>query len=93
MELPSEEDYPDYYEVIKHPIALENIKVRKECLRVLFVTNLSLQQKIDNKDYNKLSQLKADIDLMASNAKKYNLKDSQVYNDAVKIQVRTVFDK
>lgn len=27
MELPSEEEYPDYYEVIKHPIALEDIKV------------------------------------------------------------------
>jgi hypothetical protein len=29
MELPSQEDYPDYYQIIKHPIALENIKVMK----------------------------------------------------------------
>lgn len=27
MELPSKDDYPDYYEIIKHPIALQDIKV------------------------------------------------------------------
>jgi hypothetical protein len=42
---------------------------------------------MDKKVYKKLSEFKADIDLMVSNAKKYNLEDSQVYNDAVKIQV------
>lgn len=31
--------------------------------------------------------MKADIELMVSNAKKYNMKDSLVYQDAVKIQV------
>jgi hypothetical protein len=34
-----------------------------------------------------MSQFKSDIDLMVSNAKKYNMKESQVYEDAVKIQV------
>lgn len=34
-----------------------------------------------------MAQFKADIDLMTSNAKKYNVKGSQVYEDAIKIQV------
>lgn len=34
-----------------------------------------------------MSQFKADIDLMVSNAKKYNMKGSEVYEDAVLIQV------
>ncbi|KAL9560599.1 hypothetical protein PS6_000054 [Mucor atramentarius] len=69
MELPSRSDYPDYYQIIRHPIALQEIKA-----------------KIDAHEYRQLAQFKADIDLMASNAKKYNVKGSQVYEDAVKIQ-------
>ncbi|KAI7905845.1 uncharacterized protein BX663DRAFT_497836 [Cokeromyces recurvatus] len=69
LELPSKVEYPDYYDVIKHPIALEDMKA-----------------KIDAKEYTLLSQFKADIELMISNAKKYNIKESQVYEDAIKIQ-------
>ncbi|KAG2219089.1 hypothetical protein INT45_005820, partial [Circinella minor] len=68
LQLPSKRQYPDYYEVIKNPIALSNIKT-----------------KIDQKEYKSVSELKADIDLMVSNAKRYNIKESQVYQDAVKI--------
>jgi len=28
LELPSREDYPDYYDVIAYPIAIDTIKVR-----------------------------------------------------------------
>ncbi|KAI8088285.1 hypothetical protein BDF21DRAFT_491340 [Thamnidium elegans] len=69
LELPSKKMYPDYYQVIKNPIALEDMKA-----------------KIDAKQYSTMSQFKADIDLMVANAKKYNVKDSQVYGDAIKIQ-------
>lgn len=69
MELPSKDEYPDYYQVIKNPIALQDIKA-----------------KIDAREYRQLAQFKADIDQMAANAKKYNVKGSQVYEDAVKIQ-------
>lgn len=41
---------------------------------------------MDNKEYDSLADFKADIDLMVANAKKYNLKESQVYGDAVFIQ-------
>lgn len=34
-----------------------------------------------------MAEFKSDIDLMVSNAKKYNMKGSEVYEDAVKIQV------
>ncbi|KAI8327234.1 hypothetical protein BD560DRAFT_418381 [Blakeslea trispora] len=69
LELPSKEDYPDYYEIIKQPIALDQMKA-----------------KIDAKEYTTLAEFKADLDLMISNAKRYNRKESQVYEDAVQIQ-------
>jgi hypothetical protein len=31
-ELPDEEEYPDYYEVIKQPIALQQIEVNHFCV-------------------------------------------------------------
>lgn len=34
-----------------------------------------------------MSQFKADVEQMVANAKKYNVKESQVYEDAVKILV------
>ncbi|KAI7874767.1 Bromodomain-containing protein [Lichtheimia hyalospora FSU 10163] len=69
VQLPSKRQYPDYYQVIKHPIALSKIKT-----------------KIDQQEYTAVTELKSDIDLMVSNAKKYNIKESQVYQDAVKLQ-------
>ncbi|KAI9313309.1 Bromodomain-containing protein [Dichotomocladium elegans] len=69
IQLPSKRQYPDYYEVIKQPIALSSIKT-----------------KLDQQGYHSLTDMKADMELMVSNAKKYNMKDSQVYIDAVRIQ-------
>ncbi|KAI9267863.1 hypothetical protein BY458DRAFT_475796 [Sporodiniella umbellata] len=69
LKLPSKKDYPDYYQIIKQPIALETIKT-----------------KVDKRAYQHISQMKADLDLMISNAKKYNMKGSQIYDDALKIQ-------
>lgn len=84
--------YPDYYQVIKNPIALEDMKVFIT-VNAFFLSSIriylfELQAKIDAKQYSTMSQFKADIDLMVANAKKYNVKDSQVYGDAIKIQVR-----
>ncbi|PHZ14019.1 Bromodomain-containing protein [Rhizopus microsporus ATCC 52813] len=69
MKLPSKKEYPDYYQIIKQPIALETIK-----------------NKVEKNMYQNISQMKADIELMVSNAKKYNMKGSQIYEDAIKIQ-------
>ncbi|CAO3673709.1 unnamed protein product [Rhizopus stolonifer] len=69
MKLPSKKEYPDYYQIIRQPIALETIKT-----------------KVDKRTYQHVSQMKADLDLMVSNTKRYNMKGSQIYEDAVKIQ-------
>lgn len=34
MKLPSKKEYPDYYQIIRQPIALETIKVKKKTIRV-----------------------------------------------------------
>jgi hypothetical protein len=44
-----------------------------------------LQTKIDKMQYTTLDQFKADVELMVSNAKKYNVKESYAYQDAIKI--------
>jgi ATP-dependent helicase STH1/SNF2 len=63
--LPSKSMYPDYYMVIKDPMALDII-----------------QKKIRAGRYRSINDVKADFDLMWSNAKTYNEAGSFVYNDA-----------
>ena len=70
MELPSREDYPDYYEIIKEPIAIDVIQGRID----------SDHYKGSHKDFV------ADLDLMFKNAKTYNEQGSQVYDDATYLQ-------
>ncbi|GAB5593723.1 hypothetical protein Unana1_08623 [Umbelopsis nana] len=65
LQPPSRRQYPDYYEMIKTPIALNNIKA-----------------KIDKIQYASVDEFKADIELMVTNAKKYNVKESYAYQDA-----------
>ncbi|RKP10190.1 hypothetical protein THASP1DRAFT_28030 [Thamnocephalis sphaerospora] len=67
--LPSRQEYPDYYEVIEHPIALNNIK-----------TNL------DAGRYATVEEFRADMVQMFANARKYNVRGSQVYADAQTLQ-------
>ncbi|KAI9277980.1 Bromodomain-containing protein [Umbelopsis sp. AD052] len=69
LQPPSRRQYPDYYELIKNPIALNNIKA-----------------KIDKMQYTSVDDFKADVELMVSNAKKYNVKESYAYQDAIRIQ-------
>ncbi|RUS16288.1 Bromodomain-containing protein, partial [Endogone sp. FLAS-F59071] len=84
QQLPSRRAYPDYYEVIKLPMALNNIKAN-ENNSYLFVSNPAsrkLKAKIDASEYTSLEEFRADCDLMFANAKKYNVQYSEVYNDA-----------
>jgi chromatin structure-remodeling complex subunit RSC4 len=57
--------YPDYYTVIKKPIALDKIK-----------------SQLDMGEYQSLLAVKNDLEQCFRNAKRYNLKDSQIFNDA-----------
>ncbi|RKP27786.1 Bromodomain-containing protein [Syncephalis pseudoplumigaleata] len=68
--LPSKDDYPDYYEVITRPIALETIK-----------------HTIDTGGYRSIGAFRADLEQMFTNAKTYNVRGSQIYADAVALQV------
>ena len=57
--------YPDYYIIIKKPIALDKIK-----------------SQLDSGEYQSLFAVKNDLDQCFRNAKRYNLKESQIFNDA-----------
>ncbi|POW22498.1 hypothetical protein PSHT_01245 [Puccinia striiformis] len=67
MDLPSAVDYPDYYQFIKHPMALNPIKSKLES---------------DHDPYLSLDKLLSDLKLVFSNAKKYNVEQSGIYKDA-----------
>ncbi|TFK84405.1 Bromodomain-containing protein [Polyporus arcularius HHB13444] len=65
MRLPSKRQYPDYYVLIKHPIALEDIK-----------------NKLEAREYTSLEDVKHDFETCFRNAKRYNMKESQIFKDA-----------
>lgn len=65
MRLPSKRQYPDYYALIKHPIALEDIK-----------------DKLEARAYTSLKDVQHDFETCFRNAKRYNMKDSQIFKDA-----------
>ncbi|CAE6469182.1 unnamed protein product [Rhizoctonia solani] len=67
--LPSKRHYPDYYELIKQPIAFDDIRA-----------------KIDAHGYASLEDVKSDFDLCFNNAKKYNVKNSDIWNAARDLQ-------
>ncbi len=73
MRLPSKRQYPDYYVLIKHPIALEDIK-----------------NKLEAREYTSLEDVKHDFETCFRNAKRYNMKESQIFKDAKFLHVRSV---
>ncbi|KAF8492788.1 RSC complex protein [Russula emetica] len=73
LRLPNKRTYPDYYTVIKKPIALDKIK-----------------SQLDAGQYPSLIAVKNDLEQCFRNAKRYNLKDSQIFNDAKLLHKLTV---
>ncbi|KAI9438434.1 RSC complex protein [Lactarius psammicola] len=65
LRLPNKRMYPDYYTIIKKPIALDKIK-----------------SQLDTGEYSSLIAVKSDLEQCFRNAKRYNLKESQIFNDA-----------
>ncbi|KAF8585120.1 Bromodomain-containing protein [Ramaria rubella] len=65
MRLPSKRQYADYYNLIKRPIALDEIKAQ-----------------LDSNAYPSIDGVKRDFDTCFRNAKKYNIRDSQIWRDA-----------
>jgi hypothetical protein len=72
MRKPPKRLYPDYYQIIEQPIALEDIK-----------------KQLDTGLYQSLEGVKHDLDLCFANAKKYNMKDSEIWKDAKHLHVST----
>ncbi|KTW30746.1 hypothetical protein T552_00458 [Pneumocystis carinii B80] len=68
MRLPSKRLYPDYYELIEKPIALETIR-----------------EKLRKKDYASTDEIRDDFMQICSNARRYNVTESQIYQDAQQI--------
>ncbi|KAG0309630.1 hypothetical protein BGZ98_000039 [Dissophora globulifera] len=71
LELPDREDYPDYYAVIKKPIALDTIRER---LTTGKYENATIE------DFGR------DLRTMTANAKSYNRDGSMVYRDATTLE-------
>ncbi|CAH7683487.1 expressed protein [Phakopsora pachyrhizi] len=67
MDLPSAVDYPDYYQFIKRPIALNQIRAKLEST---------------DQPYTTFEKFLADLRLVFKNAKRYNLEQSTIYEDA-----------
>ncbi|GAA6037912.1 hypothetical protein JCM8097_009487 [Rhodosporidiobolus ruineniae] len=67
-QLPSPQSFPDYYQMIKKPIALDSIK-----------------QKLDNRNYVCLADVRTDMNQIFVNAKRYNAPGSPLFLDAKKL--------
>ena len=74
LRLPSKRQYPDYYEQIKRPIALDDIKRR-----------------LEGGGYAFFDEVKGDFELCFKNAKKYNMKESQIWKDAKHLHVSRIY--
>lgn len=68
--MPSKRLYPDYYDQIKRPIALDDIKKRLESGQYAF-----------------FEEVRADFEQCFKNAKKYNIRESQIWRDAKHLHV------
>jgi hypothetical protein len=81
QELPDEKVYSDYYLFITKPIALDNIQV----LRDLWYTNN--QAKLKKEGYTEFNVFVRDVAQIFYNAKFYNDRDSEVFEDACTLEV------
>ena len=95
--LPDKTTMPEYYLEIKEPMAIEQIKVcRSRAPRLLLSQRLTdrpanfTQRKQKRKKYQSVDHFMRDVDVMFNNAKSYNTDESQIYQDAVYLQVSCI---
>ncbi|KZT62664.1 Bromodomain-containing protein [Calocera cornea HHB12733] len=65
LRLPSRRLYPDYYEQIKRPLCMEDVKAN-----------------LDSLSYSNLEAVRQDLLTIFRNAQRYNVKESQIWQDA-----------
>lgn len=94
MELPSRQDYPEYYEFVKNPICFNSIKVATLSfvlssffLKSLFLFYFGLQGKLQSVKYHCLEEFEADLLTTFKNAKEFNEVGSQIHDDAILLEV------
>lgn len=94
-ELPSRDDYPDYYKMIKKPISFAEIKAKLDARASPPLPRRSTRRArtdplspLDTGQYACLSDLRTDINQIYVNAKRYNAPGSQIFLDAKKQHVR-----
>lgn len=89
--LPDKVVMPEYYIEIKEPMAIEQIKVCHSdpiTTPSSFTISKITQRKQKRKKYHSVDHFLRDMDVMFNNAKSYNTDESQIYKDAVNLQVR-----
>ncbi|KAH8813171.1 Bromodomain-containing protein-like protein [Xylogone sp. PMI_703] len=69
LTLPNKRQLPDYYKIIKMPVALDTI-----------------QEKLMRREFPTLSAVESYFKRMIANAKEYNQKGSEIYDDAERIR-------
>ena len=69
MDLPSRKDYPEYFKVIEKPISLNLIRKKAE----------------SRAGYKSEADFRADVQLLAENAREFNEASSEVCKDAVAV--------
>jgi hypothetical protein len=69
LTLPSKRELPDYYKVIRMPIALDTI-----------------EKKLERLEFPNLTSLESYFKRMVSNAKEYNERGSEIFDDAERIR-------
>ena len=78
MHLPPRDAFPDYYQMIRKPISLSEIRGKIERREYGTNPNPTLPSGI-------LKLISDDMKMMFFNAKRYNIKGSLIYNDARKL--------
>jgi hypothetical protein len=80
------QNIPGYYEVTKLPIALDTIEVKSIPTIKLVSSTKALQAKLLNGEYWSLSGVESDLKRLVANAKSFNEKGSDLYEDAERVR-------
>jgi hypothetical protein len=71
LHLPPNRQYPDYYQQVKNPTSLQDVKDR-----------------LDAGHYRSFDAVKLDLETSFRNAKSYNVRESQIWQDAKHLHVK-----
>ncbi len=90
LQLPSTEEYPDYYESVEQPIDMSMIKDKLDKGQVNSKQNLRFSHLFIQ--YKREQDLVDDLNRMFSNAKLYNVDESYIFKYACQLE-RVLADK